>query len=162
MVVKFFANIISNLDINCIAIKLFIVFVFILARKLIESLIPITRTDADIERTIKEGDRWRNNMHYADWNSDQLDQQQMHNILEMFIVSKLPVHVLRGVEPNLRYGGGIKQYLDELSPSTDGRFIPRCPFINSTNNRDLHKCIHLASRKQIGDAIIRYEDQSII
>lgn len=124
-------------------------------------MLPITRTDADIERTVMKGYRWQNNIYNGDSNSD-LDQPKIHNILEMFIVSHLPVHILRGVEPNLRYGGAIKQYFDDLSLSKDGRITPRCSFINSTNNRDFHKCIHLASRKQIGDAIIRYEDQSII
>lgn len=129
-------------------------------------MIPITRTDADIERTINWGRR-RDDDPDSYSAPDLLHRPitTVHNILEMFIVSELSVHILRGVEPNLRYGGAIKQYFDEFSSSVGkggaetkrpGRHIPRCPLA------DAHKCIHLASRKQIGDAIIRFEDQSII
>lgn len=96
----------------------------------------------------------------------------------MFVSSQLSVHILRGVEPNLRYGGAIKNFVDRLS--YESKSIPKCPLndnkaanaaddLSSGNlNRDRlqderqHQCIRLASRKQIGDAIIRYEDKSII
>lgn len=128
-------------------------------------MIPITRTDGDIGRTIRNVVQ-----EYSNENNDQnspnsnSSHQQIHNILEMFIVSQLPVHILRGVEPNLRHGGAIKQYFNENINRNGGekRIIPQCPFANSANAEDSQKCIHLASRKQIGDAIIRYEDQSII
>lgn len=133
-------------------------------------MIPITRTDADIERTINWGQRWPSSADVgADPDPDSYSAPDVHrptirSILEMFIVSEVPVHILRGVEPNLRYGGAIKQYFDELSSPGGGRrrSIPRCPLADAKRPQEARKCIHLASRKQIGDAIIRYEDQSII
>lgn len=100
----------------------------------------------------------------------------------MFVSSQLPVHMLRGVEPNLRYGTAIKNFIDK---NYENNQIPKCmlnddadddeeknydnarrsrgsSFSSAQQQQHRHKCIHLASRKQIGDAIIRYEDKSII
>ncbi|KNC21336.1 hypothetical protein FF38_06644 [Lucilia cuprina] len=108
----------------------------------------------------------------------------------MFVSSQLPVHMLRGVEPNLRYGTAIKNFIDKNYENNNidnnNNNIPKCMLNDDeqnsidtadydTNRRSgasdsrssrieqhRHKCIHLASRKQIGDSIIRYEDKSII
>lgn len=105
----------------------------------------------------------------------------------MFVASQLPVHILRGTEPNLRYGFAIRNHISK------GGEMLKCPAqqanaeaINKeqqqlyneipqrydalraesdtahTYDLDSRKCIHLASRKQIGDAIIRFEDRSIL
>ncbi|XP_058975095.1 chondroitin sulfate glucuronyltransferase [Musca domestica] len=137
---------------------------YVQARKLIEAAVPITRSDNDIERLLTRPDK------------------NINNVLDMFVASQLPVHILRGVEPNLRYGGAIKNFIDRQSYET--KPIPKCPLetgdevvavgdpanakersstrTTTTKDEGEHKCIHLASRKQIGYAIIRYEDKSII
>lgn len=139
-----------------------------------ESTLPITRTDNDIEQLLTRADK------------------TINNILDMFVASQLPVHMLRGVEPNLRYGTAIKNFIDKNYENNNidnnqinnnNNNIPKCMLLNDEQNSDAdddtnrrrsggsgssrqqqqrHKCIHLASRKQIGDSIIRYEDKSII
>ena len=137
------------------------------ARKSIEPLLPIIRSDNDIEQLLAQA------------------PAHINTILDMFVASKLSVHALRGVEPNLRYGIAIRNFMENINNMSD---IPQCSSgfseaasinINSrrgdteaqnaengldtiNNSFSKRKCIHLASRKQIGDAIIRYEDKSII
>lgn len=65
----------------------------------------------------------------------------------MFVASFAPVHILRGVEPHLRLGQRIKQFFDQ-SPTPE---VPKC-------SSSFKSCISLAARKQIGDAILRYQD----
>lgn len=132
---------------------------------MIESTLPITRSDNDIEQLLGRTD------------------QTITTILDMFVASQLPVHILRGTEPNLRYGNAIRSHF------TSGGGILKCPALRedkkvyhisneipqrydalrpesdkASGMADLQsrKCIHLASRKQIGDAIIRFEDRSIL
>lgn len=120
-----------------------------LARKLVEATVPITRSDNDIEVLLTHPGK-----------------KLINNVLDMFVLSQLPVHILRGVEPNLRYGSAIRNYINK---NYDNSPISKCyqddTDVSSSSRddkRQRHKCIHLASRKQIGDAIIRYEDKSII
>ncbi|XP_050331692.1 chondroitin sulfate glucuronyltransferase [Bactrocera neohumeralis] len=143
---------------------------YVQARKLIESTLPITRTDNDIELLLSRSDH------------------NINTILDMFVASQLSVHILRGTEPNLRYGYAIRNHISK------GGEVPTCPALQAniavSRNKeqqelyneipqrydalraerdtahayglDSRKCIHLASRKQIGDAIIRFEDRSIL
>lgn len=131
--------------------------------------ISIIRSDNDIEKLFNRIDK------------------TVSTILDVFINCQPPIHILRGVEPNLRYGSAIRNFLETSSD------IPNCPlyinggsnnsdsnmfnnnlnninkysneiplrYENLSNNINSNKCIHLASRKQIGDAIIRFEDKTI-
>lgn len=128
-----------------------------------EASLPITRTDNDIEQLVARADK------------------RINNILDMFVSSQLPVHMLRGVEPNLRYGTAIKNFIDKNYENNNNN-VPKCMLndeqhVNENSHgqeeqsrrgktgrssQQHHKCIHLASRKQIGDSLIRYEDKSII
>lgn len=95
-------------------------------------MIPIIRDDNDIELLVNRKD------------------SKITNIVDMFVASRAPVHILRGVEPNLRLGQRIKRFF-EKSPVPD---VPKCPAID----HNFKNCISLAARKQIGDAILRYRD----
>ncbi|KAH8400297.1 hypothetical protein KR215_009986 [Drosophila sulfurigaster] len=110
---------------------------YVQARKLMAPLgLPIMHTDLDIEQLLQSPQR----------------PAGVESILDMFVAAQHTVHILRAVEPHLRFGLDVRQHLargGELPmplPSRCGR----------------EQCIHLASRKQIGDAIIRYEDKSIL
>lgn len=76
----------------------------------------------------------------------------------MFVAAQLPVHILRAVEPNLRFGEAIRRYFENKDA-----MIPKCPLHEFNGDDSLRRtnenCIHLASRKQIGDAIIRFRDK---
>lgn len=64
----------------------------------------------------------------------------------MFIKSSIPIHMLRAIEPNLRLGASLHSHIGR----TKG--IPACATAQSK------KCIHIASAKQIGDAIVKNEN----
>lgn len=95
-----------------------------------ESLVPIVRSDNHIEAILHRED------------------QSINNILDLFIKSNTGIHVMRAIEPNIRFGRTIKNYLNETSS------IARCEFRDSDQSG---KCIRIASRKQIGDALIKYQ-----
>lgn len=78
--------------------------------------------------------------------------QFINNIVDVFVQSQISIHILRAIEPNLRFGSAIRNYIS-ISQTKD---IPLCQYWNSER---ADKCIHLASRKQIGDALVRYEDR---
>lgn len=105
-----------------------------LARKAIQSKVPIVRSDTDISGILERSDR------------------SINNILDMFIASNVSLHLLRAIEPNLRFGAAIRTHL------THTKNIPACPHWNSEQSK---RCIHLASRKQIGDALVKYEDRVV-
>lgn len=100
-----------------------------LARKKLESQVPIVRNDRDIVNLLSR------------------KLMDVITIPDMFIKSQNPVHLLRAVEPTLRLGQGVLKHLEKYSDEA----FPKC----------LHskKCINLASRKQIGELVIQFEDK---
>ncbi|XP_034659870.1 chondroitin sulfate glucuronyltransferase [Drosophila subobscura] len=114
---------------------------YVQARKLLHPQgLPIIRSDLDIDQLLEPAPQ------------SQSRPEGVESILDMFVAAQHSVHILRGVEPNLRFGLDVRNHLGrggmlpEQLPELCGR----------------EQCIHLASRKQIGDAIIRYEDKSIL
>lgn len=101
------------------------------ARKALERQVPIVRTDNDIDTILDRSDK------------------TINNILDIFIQSSTKIHILRAIEPNLRFGAAIKNSIEQT------KTIPHCEFWNTADD---HKCLRLASRKQIGDAIVRFQD----
>lgn len=107
------------------------------ARKLLDPQgLPIIRSDLEIEQLLHAPH----------------SPAGVESILDMFVAAQHTVHILRAVEPHLRFGLDVRSHLarggalSQPLPTECGRT----------------QCIHLASRKQIGDAIIRYEDRSIL
>lgn len=105
------------------------------ARKSLQSHVPIILNDNDIEKLSTRAD------------------QSITTILDVFVkgLPKESVHVLRGIEPNLRFGSIIRNYVKKTKD------IPLCRYLNTDN---VNKCIHIASRKNIGDILVRYEIKS--
>lgn len=113
---------------------------YVQARKLLHPQgLPIIRSDLDIDQLLLQP-------------GEETRPPGVESILDMFVAAQHSVHILRGVEPNLRFGQDVRNHLarggslPDSQPELCGR----------------EQCIHLASRKQIGDAIIRYEDKSIL
>lgn len=100
-----------------------------------ESLVPIVRSDNHIESIVHRED------------------QSIVNILDLFIKSNSGIHVMRAIEPNLRLGRIIRNYLN-VSNS-----VPQCELWDTDQS---FKCLHIASRKQIGDALIKYKEHNKI
>lgn len=101
-------------------------------RKSLQNLVPIVRSDNDIDSILERKD------------------QSISNIFALFIKSDSNIHVMRAIEPNLRFGRFIKNYLDNT------KNVPHCDLWQTD---DSPKCIRIASRKQIGDALIKYQDK---
>lgn len=97
-----------------------------------ESSVPIVRSDNHIESILHRED------------------QSITNILDLFIKSNSGIHVMRAIEPNLRFGRTIKNYLNVTGT------VPRCEYWDTV---DSSKCLRIASRKQIGDALIKYQNK---
>lgn len=101
------------------------------ARKLLEPQVPIVRTDNDIELLVNRLDR------------------SVKNVLDMFVHSKIALHVLRAIEPNLRFGATVKELIAKTKE------VPICPYWNA-NDGGADQCVHIFSRKQIGDVLMKY------
>lgn len=97
-----------------------------------ESLVPIVRFDSQIEHLLNR------------------DDQSIANILDLFIKSNTGIHIMRGIEPNLRFGRFLRNHLNVTNS------IPKCEFRNTVNDS---KCVQIASRKQIGDALIKFQSK---
>ncbi|EDW62593.2 chondroitin sulfate synthase 2 [Drosophila virilis] len=112
---------------------------YVQARKLLDHLgLPIMRSDLDIEQLLLQAPQ---------------RPAGVESILDMFVAAQHTVHILRAVEPHLRFGLAVRSHL-----ARGGSLPPTLP----ADGCGRQQCIHLASRKQIGDAIIRYEDKSIL
>lgn len=105
---------------------------YVEARKQTEPLVPIVRSDADISILIEH------------------TLLEVNSIIDMFVLAKSDVHILRAVEPNLRYGAAVANYLR----SHDS--FPECIFTNHKKYAD--RCIKIGSKKQIGIAVLEYEE----
>lgn len=93
---------------------------------------PIVRKDADII------------------NLQSRQYQDVDRVLDIFIRAQTSVHLLRAVEPTLRFGMGLEKFLD----GRPGEAMPKCEYQNTSVD---FKCINLASRKQLGEAAVAIE-----
>lgn len=88
---------------------------------------PIIRSDKDIPALWTRSDR------------------SVNTVLDVFVRAKTAVHVLRAVEPNLRFGEQVANYLMR------NHQLPQCP----EAARERGKCVRVASKKQFGEILIR-------
>lgn len=88
---------------------------------------PIIRSDKDIPLL---------------WNRT---DKSIVTVLDVFLKAKTAVHVLRAVEPNMRLGEQVANYL------MSHQQLPQCP----QEAKDQKKCVRLASKKQFGEILIR-------
>lgn len=102
------------------------------ARKKLEAFVPIVRKDADII------------------NLQARQYQEVHRVLDVFIRAQTSVHLLRAVEPTLRFGMGLQKFLEQNGSDS----LPKCEHQNTSVD---WKCINLASRKQLGEAVVAIE-----
>lgn len=101
---------------------------------------PIVRSDNDIETLMTTSD------------------PAVRHVVDLFVSARSAVHILRAIEPQLRLGAVIRRTLTNLRPDEN---IPRCPFADDEINDDgdqEQRCVHLASRKQIGDVLVKMDE----
>lgn len=105
---------------------------YVEARKRIEHMMPIVRSDRDIVNLIgAEG-----------------EGAEINRIVDMFVKAQTDVHILRGIEPNLRFGASISGHLEQTEA------VPECE-LHDTD--EAGKCIRFGSKKQFGNAILQFE-----
>ena len=78
--------------------------------------------------------------------------QDVNNVLDIFVKAQTSVHILRAIEPSLKYGINLERFLENFS--TDNP-LPKCQYMNTSLD---WKCINLASRKQLGEAAMVLEN----
>ncbi|XP_058835207.1 chondroitin sulfate synthase 2 [Topomyia yanbarensis] len=110
---------------------------YVEARKMLEQQLPIVRSDRDIGNLVN----------YTQESTS--PDEGIANVAELFVRSNSKIHVLRGIEPNLRLGRSIENYL-ENDPNGDGLMGLHCEETNP------ERCIRIASKKQIGDVLVQY------
>lgn len=114
---------------------------YVFARKQLEQLLPIVRTDRDIVNLLAS-------------NNTQLGNSSMiTNIIELFTLCNNKIHILRAIEPNLRYGRSISNV---LSNDPYGEQISK---LHCSEDAARKMCIRIASKKQIGDVFVQYSKQ---
>jgi chondroitin polymerizing factor len=76
----------------------------------------------------------------------------VNNVLDIFIRAQTSVHILRAFEPTLRYGINLEKFLQNNSDKP----LPKCEYLNTTFD---WRCVNLASKKQLGEAIVAIENR---
>jgi chondroitin polymerizing factor len=77
--------------------------------------------------------------------------QNVSSVMDIFVNAQTSVHILRAVEPTLRFGLRMNKFIESLGEDP----LPKCEFINTALD---YKCINLASRKQIGEVAVVLQD----
>ncbi|KFB37145.1 hypothetical protein ZHAS_00004351 [Anopheles sinensis] len=114
---------------------------YVAARKQLETVLPIVRSDRDIL-----------NLLMNDSDTHGADGGPISTILDLFARGDSKIHVLRAVEPNLRFGRGISNY---LANDTNGERFAKLHCVEE----DRERCIRIASKKQIGDVFVQNTKQ---
>lgn len=107
---------------------------YVEVRKKLEPILPIVRNDHDIVNLLGRS------------------AIEVNTVIDMFVKRENSIHILRGIEPNLRFGMTINKY---LLKNTE---IPQCAFHDTP---EAGKCIKFGSRKQIGAAVLDFEENVV-
>uniref|UniRef100_A0A336K0T1 Hexosyltransferase n=1 Tax=Culicoides sonorensis TaxID=179676 RepID=A0A336K0T1_CULSO len=109
---------------------------YVEARKALETRVPIVKKDKEFESLFNS--------------ITQNQTDKINGIIDIFLKSSLNIHVLRGIEPNLRTGISFQNFL--LNKGS----IPPC---YSENSHFRNQCRRIGSKKQLSEAIVQYEDE---
>ncbi|XP_065092448.1 chondroitin sulfate synthase 2 [Ochlerotatus camptorhynchus] len=105
---------------------------YVESRKLLEQQLPIVRSDRDIVNLV-----------------NYTQEDGIQNVAELFVRANTKIHVLRGIEPNLRLGRAMENFL-ATDPEGEQLVTLKC---EETNEK---LCVRIASKKQIGDVLVQY------
>ena len=92
---------------------------------------PIIRSDKDIPELWSRADK------------------SINTVLDVFVKAQTTVHVLRAVEPNLRFGEQLANHLKRAKE------LPVCP----KGAKEKGKCARVASKKQFGEILIKMMEE---
>uniref|UniRef100_A0A2M4ADF2 Hexosyltransferase n=1 Tax=Anopheles triannulatus TaxID=58253 RepID=A0A2M4ADF2_9DIPT len=125
---------------------------YVAVRKDLEGRLPIMRSDRDIVNLL--GTTNGTGAVPPPSQGDGPGGGTLTNIVQLFLQSSTDIHVLRAIEPNLRLGNSIRNFLT-TDPHGERFAKLNCPEPDDSRQR----CIRLASKKQIGDLLIQYSKQ---
>lgn len=109
---------------------------YVEARKLLEQRLPIVLSDRDIGNLVN-------------YTMETSSVDRIENVVELFVKADTKIHVLRGIEPNLRLGRAMENFLNH---DPDGEALMRLHCEETHQER----CVRIASKKQIGDVLVQY------
>ncbi|XP_055617714.1 chondroitin sulfate synthase 2 [Toxorhynchites rutilus septentrionalis] len=109
---------------------------YVESRKSLEQLLPIVRSDRDIVNLVN------------------YTQDSISNVAELFVRANNKIHVLRGIEPNLRLGRAMENF---LAGDPDGEKLVTL----QCEEADPERCVRIASKKQIGDVFVQYGNDQV-
>lgn len=113
---------------------------YVESRKLLEQQLPIVRSDRDIANLL--------NFTIQQQQDGEQDGAVISNVAEMFVRANGKIHVLRGIEPNLRLGRAMENFLAE-DPEGSRLQTLQC------QEHEPDRCVRIASKKQIGDVLVQ-------
>ncbi|ETN62052.1 chondroitin synthase [Anopheles darlingi] len=117
---------------------------YVAVRKELESRLPIVRSDRDIVNLLGTNAT----------GPVPPTGGPLTNIVQLFLQANTDLHVLRAIEPNLRLGSSIRNF---LATDPNGERFARLSCPEPDDNRQ--QCIRIASKKQIGDLLVQYSKQ---
>lgn len=75
--------------------------------------------------------------------------QDVTRVLDVFIRAQTSVHLLRAIEPTLRFGKRLAEFLKDNHEE-----LPKCEYWNTTLD---WKCVDIVSRMQLAQAVVAFE-----
>ncbi|XP_035779035.1 chondroitin sulfate synthase 2-like [Anopheles albimanus] len=123
---------------------------YVAVRKELEGRLPIVRSDRDIVNLLGTNGTGPVPAGHGDDGA----VGSLNNIVQLFLQAGTDIHVLRAIEPNLRHGSSIRNFL-ATDPQGDRFAKLNCP----ERNGNRQQCIRIASKKQIGDLLVQYSKQ---
>jgi len=85
-------------------------------------------------------------------NLEQREYREVTRVLDIFVKAQTSVHLLRATEPTLKLAIHLEKFLMDRTDETS----PKCQHWNTDKD---HKCLNLASRKQMAEAIVAVEER---
>ncbi|XP_055531005.1 chondroitin sulfate synthase 2 [Wyeomyia smithii] len=114
---------------------------YVEARKLLEQKLPIVLSDRDIGNLVN-------------YTQETSAVDRIENVVELFVKADSKIHVLRGIEPNLRFGRALENFLSH-DPEGDALLRLHCEETSE------ERCARIASKKQIGDVLVQYANSRL-
>lgn len=108
------------------------------ARKSLRHRVPIVLSDNDIPALLDAS------------TSGTQAAPGVRDVVDLFVAAQSAVHMLRAIEPQLRHGARLRRVAVAAAE------LAVCPLAGGQRNE---QCVHVAARKHVGDALVRWEDE---
>lgn len=113
------------------------------ARKSLRHRVPIVLSDNDIPALLDAS------------TSGTQAAPGVRDVVDLFVAAQSAVHMLRAIEPQLRHGARLRRVAAATGAAAAAE-LAVCPLAGGQRNE---QCVHVAARKHVGDALVRWEDE---